>query len=274
MHSNIQKKKEFKTNWFQKTIQTSDTNCHFFKSPTMFCTRSKSWKKTNTSALNVDWFNQQQYKVDKMFLWKWLPTGYHAHDFVFIGLSLVCDDCIFMCVLVCNLAVDYITLLWFFNYPSDRPGSGNDLWKLGSAFWLCWPSVTSLTLGVCQSQPVFTHNSNKWGSAPCMRYCGSCWQDQGYLWALSQLRHGNTRRLHWWKSITKQFLCHQPDMDDVEVLPLERKADFLKAIGLFLFHHASSMLTCNLCATENNSNEVVPLWVYPSPPIPMLLICR
>ena len=57
------------------------------------------------------------------------PPVHHAHDYVFIRLSwsLFCDDRIFMCVLVCNLAVDYITPLWFFNYHSDRPGSGNDL---------------------------------------------------------------------------------------------------------------------------------------------------
>ncbi len=57
------------------------------------------------------------------------PQVHHVHDYVFIGLSwsLFCDDWIFMCVLGCNLAVDYSTPLWFFNYPSDRPGSGNDL---------------------------------------------------------------------------------------------------------------------------------------------------
>lgn len=45
------------------------------------------------------------------------PQVLHVHDYVFIRLSRVslCDDCIFICVLVCNLAVDYITPLWFFN---------------------------------------------------------------------------------------------------------------------------------------------------------------
>lgn len=71
------------------------------------------------------------------------PQVHYPHNYAFIGLSqfLYCDDWIFMCVLVCNLAVDYITPPWFSNYPSDRPGSGNDLWEFGSVFWLHWASV-------------------------------------------------------------------------------------------------------------------------------------
>lgn len=88
------------------------------------------------------------------------PQVHHVHNHVFIGLSLFCDDCIFMCVLVYNLAVDYITPLWFFNYPSDRPGSGNDLWELGSAFRLRRPSVNQFDFG-CLSEPACIYTELK-----------------------------------------------------------------------------------------------------------------
>lgn len=68
-----------------------------------------------------------------------------------LSRSLCCDDCIFMCKPRSNLPVDYITPLWFSNYCSDRPGNGNDLWELGSAFWLCWPAVNQFDFG-CLSE--------------------------------------------------------------------------------------------------------------------------
>lgn len=98
------------------------------------------------------------------------PQVHHVHDYVFIGLSwsLYSDDCIFMCVLVCNVVVDYITPLWFSNYPSDRPGSGNDLWEFVSAFWLCRPTVNQFDFW-CLSEPVCIYTYLKQ-----VRVCSLC----------------------------------------------------------------------------------------------------
>lgn len=167
--------------------------------------------------------------------WNDYPLVHHDPNHVFSSFPLCCENCIFMCVHVYNLAVDYITPLWFFSYPHDRPGSGNDLWELGSAFWLCRSSVNQFDFG-CLSEwvHIYTSAQTSGGLLPAWGILATHWQDQGYLWVVPHLRHTNTRRLDQWKRIKKNCLCQQPDSCDVELSHLEKSDNFLKAIMSFV----------------------------------------
>lgn len=191
--------------------------------------RKSSWTKTNIWAVNSGphgswWWRSSEAQIclirnninpTRPFYEAGCPQAHHAHDSVFTASScaLFCDDCIFMCVLVCNVAVDYITPLWFFNYRSDRPAGGNDLWAPGSAFWLLGRSVNQFDFGCLSGAAcIYTQLKQEGVCSPCEVF---------WLWLtaprlpvpraepsliLDMLIPG------WWRRIIKQFLCQQPRM--------------------------------------------------------------
>lgn len=135
-----------------------------------------SRKKTNISSINKIFFlNKSGWFT--MFMITYLSIFHHSVMIVYLLVYL------------CNLAVDYITPLWVFNYSCDRPGNSTHRCKLGSAFWLCRPAVNQFDFG-CLSELTCIYTELKQVGVCSLREV--CWPS---LTRPRQLRHANSRRM-------------------------------------------------------------------------------